>query len=187
MHDYFSRLAHGYDGFVGDFELNSILDYLDLEKSDILVDVGGGTGRVAQSLKNHVRGCVVLDYSYNMLQKAKSKDSDLMLVQASSDAMPFRDGTIKKLFMNDSLHHIQVQEGTIKECERILTEQGKLMIREFNRKHFWNKFLIFGEKLLRFNSKFLSPEELITMCDAVNFKSTYEKPTKGTFILTAVK
>ncbi|MHA1126159.1 MAG: class I SAM-dependent methyltransferase [Candidatus Heimdallarchaeota archaeon] len=187
MNDYFSRFAHRYDGFVGDFELNSILDYLDLEKDDILVDVGGGTGRVAKALKHHVRGCIVLDYSYNMLQKAKGKDNDLMLVQASSDAMPFRDGTVEKLFMNDSLHHIQVQEGTIKECERILTKPGKLMIREFNRKSFWNKFLIFGEKLVGFNSKFLSPEELEKLCTDVNLKPSYEKPTRGTFILTAVK
>lgn len=187
MNDYFSRFAHRYDGFVGDFELSSILDYLDLKRNDILVDVGGGTGRLAQALKHHVRGCVVLDYSYNMLQKAKGKDNDIMLVQASSDAMPFRDGTIEKLFMNDSLHHIQAQKGTIHECERILTKPGKLMIREFNRKTFWNKFLIFAEKLARFNSKFLSPGELVKMCDDVNLKSAYEKPTRGTFILTAVK
>jgi len=187
MNDYFSRFAHRYDGFVGDFELNSILEYLDLESKDILVDVGGGTGRVAKALKHHVRGCVVLDYSYNMLQKAKGKDDDVMLVQASSDAMPFRDGTIEKLFMNDSLHHIQAQEETMSECERILTKPGKLMIREFNRKTFWNKFLIFGEKLMRFNSKFLSPEELVKMCSDVNLISAYEKPTRGTFILTAIK
>jgi len=187
MNDYFSRFAHRYDGFVGDFELNSIMDYIDLEKDGILVDVGGGTGRVATSLKHHVRGCVVLDYSYNMLQKAKGKDKNLMLVQASSDAMPFRDGTIQQLFMNDSLHHIQAQEESIKECERVLTKSGKLMIREFNRKYFWNKFLIFGEKLVRFNSKFLSSEELSSLCTNVNLKSSYEKPTRGTFILTAVK
>jgi len=187
MNDYFSRFAHMYDGFVGDSELNNILDYLDLQKKDILVDVGGGTGRDAKALKQHVRGCIILDYSYNMLQKAKGKDDDVMLVQASSDAMPFRDGTIEKLFMNDSLHHIQVQEDSMKECERVLTKSGKLMIREFDRKHFWNKLLIFFEKLVRFNSKFLTPEELVKMCSDANLKSSYERPSKSTFILTAIK
>lgn len=187
MTDYFSRLAHGYDNFVGDFNFSSIEDYLDLEKKEVLIDVGGGTGRVATALKEHTRGCIVLDYSFDMLKKAIKKDSDLMLVQASSDAMPFRDGTVKQLFLNDSLHHIQAQTETLQECERIMPQNGKLMIREFDRKHFWNKFLIFFEKLARFNSKFLSPDELTKMCKDVNLKSTYQHPTKGTFILTAVK
>ena len=108
--DYFSKLAHGYDSFVGDFNFNTIIDYLDLETKEVLIDVGGGTGRIATALKEHTRGCIVLDYSFEMLKKAVKKDADLMLVQASSDAMPFRDSTVKQLFLNDSLHHIQAQK-----------------------------------------------------------------------------
>jgi len=149
MTDYFARFAHSYDSFVGDFKLNKIFDYLTLDKKEILVDVGGGTGRAATYLKEHVRGCIVLDYSYEMLQKAKSKDDDIMLVQASSDAMPFRDGTVNQLFMYDTLHHIQTQEESIQDCERILSDTGKLMIVDFDRKNFQNKFLIFFEILVQ--------------------------------------
>ena len=187
MTDYFARFAHSYDSFVGDFKLNKIFDYLTLDKKEILVDVGGGTGRAATYLKEHVRGCIVLDYSYEMLQKAKSKDDDIMLVQASSDAMPFRDGTVNQLFMYDTLHHIQTQEESIQDCERILSDTGKLMIVDFDRKNFQNKFLIFFEILARFNSKFLTPDELVYMCAKANLNSSYERPSKKLYALTASK
>ena len=107
---------------------------------------------------------------------------NFMLVQGLSQKLPFREKSLKQIFINDSLHHIYDQIGTLKETYTALSLGGKVIIREFNRKYFWNIFLILFEKIIRFGSKFLTPEELTRMCENQNLEVVIVKPSKGTFI-----
>ena len=184
---WFNRIAHRYDHFVGPFSLEKIIDHFTLNSDALLLDLGGGTGRVAAQLENHVNECFVLDLSYEMLTQAKPKSNNLTLIQATSSHVPFKDNSFNQIFLNDSLHHIQEQEETIKECYRLLDPNGQLIIREFDKSNFWNIFLRFGEALLMMRSKFVSPKKLSEMCEKVGFKTTWTKPDKRTFILIARK
>jgi len=183
----FNRIAHRYDGIVGSFDIDSILTYLPLNEEVLLLDLGGGTGRVSFHLLEHVKECLIIDISNEMLTQAKKKTSQFLLAQGTAGKIPLRSNSIKQIFLNDSLHHIREQKETIAECYRILQKGGELYIREFNRKYFWNIFLIIGEALLCFKSKFYSPKELTKVCEDVGFEVTIVRRRKGTFLLKASK
>lgn len=180
--DIFSKLAHRYDDFVGSFDYEKIRKYLPVLPDELILDLGGGTGRVGIHFIKEANGCIILDLSFKMLNEAKKRSQRFMLVQGLSQTLPFREQSLKQIFINDSLHHIRDQIGTIKDCYVVLKPKGKVIIREFNRKYFWNLFLILFEKIVRFGSKFLSPKELTTMCEEQNLSVSIHKPSKGTFI-----
>lgn len=182
--DTFSKIAHRYDDFVGSFNYEKIREFLPILPEEPILDLGGGTGRVAVHLLNETSGCIILDVSFNMLKEAEKRSHKFMLVQGLSQALPFREQSLKQIFINDSLHHIRDQVGTLKETSIALAPDGKVIIREFNPKYFWNIFLILFEKIVRFGSKFLTPEELTIMCEEQSLKVSIEKPTKGTYIAT---
>ena len=183
----FNRVANFYDKFVGSFDLEEINEYLPLKSDALLLDLGGGTGRIAYQLAKYVNECFILDLSFEMLQQSKKNSHNIPLLQAGSEKAPIKSNSINQIFLNDSLHHIQKQQETLEECYRMLKPGGELIIREFDKKHFWNIFLTIGEALLRFKSKFVSPEQLSEMCQSIGFKTKYVRPTKKTFILIANK
>ncbi|MGC9779179.1 MAG: class I SAM-dependent methyltransferase [Candidatus Heimdallarchaeota archaeon] len=183
----FSKVAHKYDKIVGTFDLNSIIDYMPLDDKTLLVDLGGGTGRVAKDLQNYVNDCLVFDLSYEMLQQAKSKTNAFILLQGSSDELPIKSNSINQIFLNDSLHHIRKYRETLDECYRSLKPNGKLIIREFDKKYIGNIFLRFFEFIFGFKSKFFSVKEISTLCQEIGFSVTVNKPNKSTFILVAEK
>ena len=150
----FNRIAHRYDDFVGSFDLDQILKHLPLNEKTLFLDLGGGTGRVSYHLLPFVSECMIADLSFEMLEQAKKKTNEFLLLQATADNLPIKSNSIETIFLNDSLHHIRNQKETIAECYRILEKGGALYIREFNRRYFWNLFLIIGEALLCFRSKF---------------------------------
>ncbi|NPE08847.1 MAG: class I SAM-dependent methyltransferase [Asgard group archaeon] len=183
----FSKVAHRYDNFVGKFNLDDLLEYLPLDSENILLDLGGGTGRAAEQLQDHVNECIVLDPSYEMLLEAKKKTDRFLNIQAVGEALPFRDNSMKQIFLNDSFHHIKKQRETLEESFRVLKPGGKLIIREFDKNYFWNLFLRFAEFIVGFGSKFYSPKNLAAICEEIGFQTSWERPNRSTFILIAEK
>ena len=183
----FSRVAHNYDRFVGEFDLESILEYIPLDEKSLLVDLGGGTGRVAKKMEEYVNDCIIFDISYEMLQHAKPKSNAFNILQGSSDELPIKSNSINQIFLNDSLHHIKNYKKTLVECYRSLKPNGKLIIREFDKKYIGNIFLRFFEFIVGFNSKFFTIKELSNLCRDIGFSVSVNKPNKSTFILVAEK
>jgi len=122
-----------------------------------------------------------------MINQAQNKSRDLLLVQGSGDSMPFRENTIKQIFVNDVLHHIQKQEETLKESHLVLKDQGNIIIRDYDRKYIGNIFLFIFEKILRFGSIFFSPQELKDKCQDIGFSVNWKRLTRGTYLLSAEK
>ena len=185
--DLFSRIAHKYDDIVGSFNFEEIGKSLPLERKDLLLDFGGGTGRAAQHLEAVVNGCVILDKSYAMLKQADKKSIQSHLVQGLGESLPFRKNSIKQIFANDTLHHLKKQRESIAECYKILIPKGKLIIREFDKRKFRVKLLILFEKIIRFGSKFFSPDELANLCQEIGFSSKIVPLTKNTYLVVCEK
>ena len=185
--DLFSRIAKSYDKIIPSFDLSTILGNISLIEDKPILDLGGGTGRVAVAFESHVNGCILIDRSFEMLTQAKKKSASLMLVQGVGETLPFRKDSIHQIFANDTLHHIKMQNETIEQCSKILGLQGLLIIREFDPKHWKTFFIILFEKILLFGSKFLSPQSLEEMCKKYNLTVEWERLTKSTYLLTAKK
>ena len=185
--DLFSRIAQRYDNIVGSFNFEEIGGFLPLEKEELLVDFGGGTGRAAKHLEAVVNGCIVLDRSYEMLEQAAVKSTHSHLVQGLGESLPFRKNSIKQIFANDTLHHIKKQRESLEECYKVLSPKGRLIIREFDKTKFRVKLLILFEKIILFGSKFFSPKELQDLCQNIGFNTKIISLTKNTYLVVGEK
>lgn len=128
-----------------------------------LLDVGGGTGRVASAIKEYVDEIVITDVSCGML--AHSPRADFQPVCGASEALPFTENFFERVIMVDALHHVIDHAETASEMFRVLKPGGVLVIEEPDIRTFGVKLIALAEKLLLMRSHFLSPGAILNLFD----------------------
>ncbi len=123
-----------------------------------ILDVGGGTGRIAQHFPRHVT-YVIVDPSRNML-RAAPRQAHWYRVQGRAETLPFAEGTFHRVLVVDALHHFQHQELGLREMWRVLAPGGWLVIEEPDVTHPLGRWLPLFERLLLMRSRFLTAEEM---------------------------
>ncbi len=162
--DHFGWMAPLYENFINTKPPKFLLDVLNLPVNGLLLDAGGGTGRVAQFMVGSVNSVVVADLSCRMLEKAKGK-AQLSAVCSPTEAMPFADGAFARIIMVDALHHVVHHHDTIKELWRLLAPGGRLVIEEPDIRSLRVKLIALAEKLILMRSHFLSPNDIRNLFD----------------------
>jgi demethylmenaquinone methyltransferase/2-methoxy-6-polyprenyl-1,4-benzoquinol methylase len=159
--DHFDLIAGLYNR-TGQFNAPaSLLDLLDLRPGDLLLDLGGGTGRVAKALCSFVRKVIVADLSRVMLRHAAVKD--LATTCAPAELLPFASGAFDRIIMVDALHHVFDQRQTVAELWRVLAPGGRVVIIEPDIYKFMVKLIAIGEKMLLMRSHFLTAEQITAL------------------------
>ena len=156
--DHFNLIAGFYDRAAQFTITEPLKGLLSLSTNHVLLDVGGGTGRVAAAFRNMVREVVVVDVSRGMLCRAAEKG--LEAVHAPAECLPFPSGTFDRIIMLDALHHVQSQGQTAGELWRVLASGGRLIIVEPDFNKFSVKLIAFMEKILLMRSHFLAGEKI---------------------------
>ncbi len=163
--DHFDIIAGIYDRW-GNFDTNHpLMELLDLPAEGIVLDIRGGTGRVAKALKGDGRLVVVGDISAGMLLKVHAK-SGIIPLMTDSAALPFPAGEIDRVVIVDALHHIKKQQGTIDEIHRLLKPGGVVVVVEPDLNFLFVKLIVIVEFLLLMGSHFLKEKELLEMFNA---------------------
>ena len=139
----------------------SLLTLLELQPDHLLLDAGGGTGRVAEALCRLVRRVIVVDLSRGMLRHASYKD--LATACAPVEHLPFTSSVFNRIIMVDALHHVSNQHQTISELWRVLAPGGRIVIIEPDIHKFAVKLIAIGEKVLLMRSHFLPVEKIIAL------------------------
>ena len=155
MFDHFDILAPLYDNAIRFARLDWMLKVVQLPVDGLLLDAGGGTGRVAAALKPYTRDVVVADVSAGML--AQSRQKKLTGLMTPSEKLPFAANTFPRIIMVDALHHVISQRETIAELWRVLQPGGRLVIEEPDIRTLTVKFVAVVEKLALMRSHFISP------------------------------
>src|SRR5690606_14409370 len=124
-----------------------------------VVDVGGGTGRVAQLLRAEGHPVVVLDENWSMLQQARQKDG-LGVLRGQSEKLPLASRSVERILMVDALHHVASQEHTARELWRVLKPGGTIVIEEPDLRRLVVRLLALAEKAALMRSRFLEPEAI---------------------------
>lgn len=140
-----------------------------------LLDVGGGTGRVASVLREDVDLAVVADVSFGML--ARAPRPALTPVCGASESLPFADNFFERVIMVDALHHVSVHAESAREMLRVLKPGGILVIEEPDIRTFAVKLIALAEKLLLMRSHFLAPDDIMKLFDV---KEKQTKSADGT-------
>ncbi|OGY68890.1 MAG: hypothetical protein A2586_00025 [Candidatus Harrisonbacteria bacterium RIFOXYD1_FULL_40_9] len=165
---------------------NNIENLAQFRKEDIVVDVGGGTGRIAQFLVGKVKMITVIDSSEPMIAECK-KHSGIMCIQASGDAMPIKEDSVDKVILVDVFHHLRSPENVIQEIKRILKVDGTLIIEEFNPRTWGGRFIMLVEKVLRLGSTFHLPSDLNDIFLRHEFVCKVYESHKKSYYLVAKK
>lgn len=163
--DHFSLIAPFYERLIPFRQVDRIEECLDLPANGRLLDVGGGTGRVAQAIRHLVSQAYVLDESLGMLLQASSKNG-LNLVCSASERLPFAEDTFERVLLVDALHHVANQRATALEIWRVLKPGGKALIVEPDIRRLSAKLVAVFERLLLMRSHFLSLDEIVALFPA---------------------
>ncbi|MFW6002866.1 MAG: class I SAM-dependent methyltransferase [Halanaeroarchaeum sp.] len=171
MHDvpFFDRVAPLYDLVLPGTDRAPLAHGLSLAERELgtVVDLGGGTGRAARALD---RDPIVLDGSRGMLRKAR--DHDLRTIRGDIRELPFPDDSIDGLVSVDAFHHFPSIPRTLEEAFRVLAVGGVLVVREFDPSTLRGKFLVLGERLVRFDSTFFTVSDLESAFETAGFETT---------------
>ncbi|MCP4138438.1 MAG: methyltransferase domain-containing protein [bacterium] len=162
MMNRFNFYAPVYDSFMKRFHLYKpelIIEHLEPKSDQVILDLAGGTGYIASTISPLVKKTVVVDASVKMLKKA-SQYPGLELCNADAYNTPFPDKSFDSIICIDALHHIKRVEETAAEMARLLKDNGKVVILDFDLKGPAGALVWFLEKVYIDNSRFFSPQEL---------------------------
>jgi ubiquinone/menaquinone biosynthesis C-methylase UbiE len=164
MFNHFDLVAFLYDRVIGLPDVERLRHVLRLPADGLMLDAGGGTGRVSSLLRPFVRNVIVSDLSRLMLKQAQKK-GDVLPVRAHAERLPFPDGIFARVLVVDSLHHFCNQREALIDLLRVLQPGGRLVVEEPNIDRFAVKVVACMEKLALMGSRFYSPEEIRNMIE----------------------
>lgn len=154
----FGRFADRWD----DAGISQIRDWLRpyVEPGGTVLDVGGGTGALANRLSVALSARVtVLDPTPEML--AYLPDTERIVgIQGTAEAMPFNDGTFDAAITTDAFHHFRDQDAAVRELARVVRPGGGLVVVELDPRGVVMRTVAWGERLLGEPGAFLTEDEM---------------------------
>ncbi|MBI5465417.1 class I SAM-dependent methyltransferase [Candidatus Gottesmanbacteria bacterium] len=111
--------------------LEDFIKFINPAPEETIIDLGTGTGKVAEAVYRKGAKVGGVDYSMEMLiQASKQINLPIMWIQGDANFLPFPDGSINKVSARMILHHLINPLKAVLECLRILKTGGKLFICE---------------------------------------------------------
>ncbi len=166
-----------YDRIFGRGSVDNLIKLGHFDSTNIVLDLGGGTGRVAAAIKPLVQSVIVGDSARGMLKAAQLKGVEVLMTY--SEFLPTPKQSFDRIIVVDAFHHLADQDLTLKEMWRVLNPGGVIVIEEPDFSNFWVKLIAFGEKVLLMRSHFLRPETIAQMAEELNEVYVSVKKSKG--------
>lgn len=105
-----------------------------LDGFDKILDVGCGTG-IFSEFGDEGRFVVGLDFSEEMLKRAKSRAGEKFLVVGDADMLPFETSAFDAVISLTLLQNMPSPERTIFEMVRVLKDEGRIILTVLEKKY----------------------------------------------------
>lgn len=93
-----------------------------------VLEAGCGTGRWIQSLYDKKINVFGLDFSFEMLKIQQENYSNLNIINADADFIPFKNNFFDLIFCVNAIHHFPDKLKFIDEAKRTLASNGMLAV-----------------------------------------------------------
>ena len=108
------------------------------------LDVGAGKGTLSIALAKKGLSVIGIDINKYDLEFAKYRtekeglSQKIKYLSLDAKSLPFKDNSFKTVAMMDVLHHLEIEDGEkiLSEMVRVLSQDGKMVIAEFDEKGF---------------------------------------------------
>jgi ubiquinone/menaquinone biosynthesis C-methylase UbiE len=140
---HFDRWSATYESGPGARRLQALqtaaLAALGLNRDDVLLDLGCGTGAAIREAAPAVRRAVGFDLSREMIAKARTLAAGIANVEFRegdvTSPLPFSDDEFTAIVCTTAFHHFPKPLDTISEMSRVLAPGGRVVIADFNRRN----------------------------------------------------
>jgi uncharacterized protein (TIRG00374 family) len=147
---------------------NTIKTMLDAENSDVILDIGCGSGVQLRALGLDSPNLMIgMDVNRSALQFAKGKNiPNTEFLIADAEQLPFREKTVSRIICAEIIEHLHEPEKMIAESERVLKDEGIIVISTPNERSIWGMYEFLWDVLGRGRNygethlKFFSVSEL---------------------------
>lgn len=127
--EYFDTLAAGYDELHGEEQrrkLSILKAHLKSDESDLLLDVGCGTGISSEFFNCRIIG---IDNSMEMLLEAKRKKAEnAQYLLADGEQLPFKTGVFDCVICVTALHNFTSPKNALSDMKRVGKRSGAVTV-----------------------------------------------------------
>jgi ubiquinone/menaquinone biosynthesis C-methylase UbiE len=162
-------------------------EYIDIIPSDILLDVGGNTGKVTEAYSKNCKEVVVLEPKRSVVVYGRSHRQNFKFVEGEAENIPLQDEYFDKVVASASFHHFSNQDKALEEMKRVLKPDGKIIILEIDPNTPRGKRLKFCETLFHTGAKLHQPSQLSKKIEEHNLQVISIDSTTIGYFLTAAK
>ena len=180
--NHFDLIAPYYDRIFKSNHSKKFYELVKLPVSGVILDAGGGTGRISKNLKTEAHSVIVTDLSLMMLNQAKEKGG-LNPVCSQTEFLPYPNNYFERIIMVDVFHHVCEHKYTANELWRVLEPGGRIIIEEPDIKHFGVKLVAIAEKLAFMRSKFISSQGILEMFNFQNAITNIETEGYNSWVI----
>lgn len=169
----FRYFANFYDVFIKNLNLGEsgyLLKEIESQDCDIIYDVGGGTGILADILVQKGKNVYLIDPCNSMTKIAKKRNSKIRIISSNFG----EETNIPKadvIFFRDSFHHIQNQKVVLLHSLKKLNTKGRIIVQDFNPKSFFAKLIFIFEWFCFENPHPIELKHLQQDCEKIGFVS----------------
>jgi ubiquinone/menaquinone biosynthesis C-methylase UbiE len=114
---------------------HAVLQTLALKPTEVVADIGAGTGYFARRFAHHVATVYAVDIDPKLLEIASQKaPANLKTVLASPDDPKLAKASVDTIFICNVLHHIDNRPAYLETLRSALKPGGRIVVLEFHKK-----------------------------------------------------
>lgn len=112
-------------------KIKAVLDEIGLQRNNIILDIGCGTGLLFKHIKNSTKLLIGLDTSFGLLKRAKTQTKqyrNTTIIRADADHTPFKNKTFHTIFAITLLQNMPNPTATLREIKRISKDNATIAV-----------------------------------------------------------
>jgi ubiquinone/menaquinone biosynthesis C-methylase UbiE len=163
-----------------------VSEYVDIRSEDVILDIGGNTGKVTEAYSNNCKEVIVLEPKRNVVEYGKSRRPNIKFVEGEAENIPLPDAYFDKVVASASFHHFSDHDKALEEMKRVLKPDGKIIILEIDPNTRRGERLKFCETVFHTGAKLYQPAQLSKKIQAHNLEVLSIDSTTIGYFLTAI-